>query len=359
MADQQDTVPVPETLQTLRLKLAPYGKPELGKSLWQVVNTLVPYGALWVAIVYAIRHQYSVGEIVALILLASFFLVRVFILFHDCAHGSLFASPWATRILGYVTGILTFTPYESWAHPHNIHHATYADLDHRGVGDIRTLTREEYLAAPRLKRLGYRLYRSPLVLLGPGPVFLFLIGFRFPRKGEGREERHSIWITNLAVAVVIGVLISLIGWRTYLLIQLPIVVIGATVGVWLFYVQHQFEGVYWTRHADWDPMRAALSGSSYYRLPKILQWFTGSIGLHHVHHVLPRIPNYNLQRAYEATPLLQTVRPLTLAKSLRSLRLNLWDEQHGRLISFRSLRQSAQSSPSNNNNYNPGNALPA
>lgn len=358
MVDDAGESVVPETLQALRLKLAPYGKPDLGKSLWQVVNTLVPYGALWVAIVYAIRHQYSVGEIAALILLASFFLVRVFILFHDCSHGSFFVSPRANQILGYVAGVLTFTPYESWAHPHNIHHATYADLDHRGVGDIWTLTREEYLAAPRPKRLWYRIYRSPWVLLGPGPVFLFLIGFRLPARGEGKDERHSIWITNLAVVALVGVLSSLIGWRTYLLIQLPMVVIAATIGVWLFYVQHQFEGVYWTRHADWDPMRAALSGSSYYRLPKILQWFTGNIGLHHVHHVLPRIPNYNLQRAYDATPILQTVRPLTLAKSLRSLRLNLWDEQHGRLISFRSLKESTQSSPSNNN-YNPGNALPA
>ena len=219
-----------------------------------------------------------------------------------------------------------------------MHHATVGDLDRRGTGDVYVMTVDEYLAAPKLKRIAYRLFRNPLVMFGLGPASVFLIAHRFSHKGARKRHRFSVYFTNLAIAAIIGVASLTIGFRTYLLVQLPIILIAAAVGVWLFYVQHQFEGVYWARHESWDPMRAALEGASYYKLPKVLQWFTGNIGLHHIHHVRPRIPNYNLQRCYDEVAAMQAVEPLTIRKSLRSLQLHLWDESNQKLVGFRSLR---------------------
>jgi len=263
--------------------------------------------------------------------------VRIFILFHDCCHGSFFASRRANTILGYVSGILTFTPFEDWRFAHNLHHATAGDLDRRGVGDIWTMTTEEYLKASLRKRLAYRIYRNPFVLFGPGPALLFLFFQRFSTKGAGKRERKSVFLTNVALLAIVGMASLTIGFQTYLLIQLPIILIGASLGLWLFYIQHQFESAYWVHHESWDPMKVALWGSSYFKLPQILQWFTGNIGLHHIHHVRPNIPNYNLQRCHDDTPTFHAIKPVTVRTSFQSLRLALYDEKQQKLISFRSL----------------------
>jgi omega-6 fatty acid desaturase (delta-12 desaturase) len=327
------------TIHSLRQMLLPFASPDQRRAILQLINTFIPYAVLWAMLVYMVRHEYSFAGVFTLIV-ASLFLLRIFIFFHDCAHGSFFASQRANTVLGYVAGILTFTPFKYWQHNHLIHHGTYADLDHRGVGDIWTLTVEEYRAASGLKRIGYRLYRNPTVFLGLGPGYFFLIAQRFIHHGEGKRERYSVAFTNLAIVVILWAAYMTIGLGTYLLIQLPIILIAGAMGVWLFYVQHQFEGVYWSRHDEWDPVKAALDGSSYYKLPKVLQWFTGNIGLHHIHHVLPRIPNYKLQQCYNEIPFMQEVRPLTIRRSLKSLRLNLWDEEQQKLVSFRSLKVS-------------------
>lgn len=318
--------------------LSKYEQPNLRKAVWQLLDTGVPYLTLWVLMALMVQQGYPYWMTLALAVVAAGLLVRIFIFFHDCCHGSFFASRRANRILGYVSGILTFTPYEDWRRAHAGHHATAGDLDRRGVGDVRTMTVEEYLAAPTLKRLAYRLYRNSFVMFGLGPACLSLIAHRFPHKGGGKRERHSVMFINLVVLGFIGVVSVTIGVRTYLLIQLPIMLIAGTIGVWLFYVQHQFEGVYWARHQEWDPLRAALEGSSYYKLPKVLQWFTGNIGLHHIHHVRPRIPNYNLQQCCDDILALQAVEPLTIRRSIKSLWLNLWDEKEQKLVSFRSTK---------------------
>ena len=317
--------------------LSPYQQPDLRKAIWQLVNTFVPYLALWIAMVLMLNRGVSYWTVLPLILVAGAFLVRIFIFFHDCCHGSFFASRRANRILGYVTGILTFTPYDEWRHSHARHHATVADLDRRGEGDVWTMTVVEYREAPLMKRLAYRFYRTPIVTFGLGPAFMFLLAHRFASKGAAQRERVSVIVTNLAIAAILVLAGFTIGLRTYLLIQVPIMLVAGALGVWLFYVQHVFEGVYWARHETWDSMRAAMEGSSYYKLPAVLQWVTGNIGFHHIHHIRPRIPNYHLQASYEAIPFLRTVEPVTIRGSLKSLRMNLWDEEYQRMVSFSAL----------------------
>jgi len=316
---------------------AKHRQSNLGKSLWQLLDTLVPYCGLWAAMIYTVQQGLPYWITLALSVGAGGILVSVFILFHDCCHGSFFASRRANVILGYVTGILTFTPFEDWKYAHSLHHARAGDLDRRGVGDIWTMTIEEYLAAPLPKRLWYRIYRNPFVLFGPGPALLFLFIQRFSTKGAGKKERNSVAFTNLALLFIVGVATWTIGFQTYLLIQLPIILIAGSLGLWLFYIQHQFESVYWMRHKSWEPLKVALEGSSYFKLPKILQWFSGNIGLHHIHHVRPSIPNYNLQRCYDETPAFQAVKAITIWTSVKSLRLALCDEKNQKLVGFRSL----------------------
>ena len=317
---------------------AQYGKPSLRKSSWQVANTLGPYFLLWALMILTVRRGYPYWITLVLAVGAAGILVRVFILFHDCCHGSFFTSRRANTILGYISGVLTFTPYEEWRRVHNRHHATAGDLDRRGAGDIWTLTTEEYVAAPLRKRLTYRFYRNPIILFGFGSPLLFLFLQRFSKRDAGIRERTSVLYTNLAILMVGGTVTWGIGLPAYLSIQLPIIVIAGSVGLWLFYIQHQFETAYWVRHEFWDPMRVALEGSSYFKLPKILQWFTGNIGLHHIHHVRPSIPNYNLQRCHDSVAVFQMVKPITLKESFHSLRLSLCDVQKRKLVSFRSLR---------------------
>jgi omega-6 fatty acid desaturase (delta-12 desaturase) len=261
-------------------------------------------------------------------------MIRTFILFHDCGHGSFFKSKRANDTLGIITGILTFTPYFHWRHNHAVHHATVGDLDRRGVGDVMTLTVEEYQALPGWKKFGYRIMRNPLIMFSVGSIGVFLIGHRFSSQEANRQERFSVYWTNLALVGIIVFMSITIGIKAYLLVQLPILILGTSVGVWLFYVQHNFEGVYWERHERWDFVAASLQGSSFYKLPRILKWFTGSIGYHHVHHISPRIPNYFLEKCHNDNPIFQAVKPLTLWSSRRSLFLRLWDEERKMLVSF-------------------------
>lgn len=305
-------------------------------SLWQVFNTLIPYFILWYLMYRSLEISYWLT--LALAIPAVGFYTRTFIIFHDCGHGSFFRSKKANTIIGYLTGVITFTPYHQWRHDHAIHHATAGDLDRRGTGDVLTLTVDEYLELPFWKRLGYRLYRNPFVLLLLGPPLMFTIGYRFSHPTAGRRERASVYWTNLALLAIVVGLSWAIGIKAYLMVQLPIIIIASSVGVWLFYVQHNFEGAYWVRHDEWDYAKAGLRGSSYYKLPKILQWFTGNIGFHHIHHLSPRIPNYYLERCQKENSIFQQVKPLTFISSLKSMNLRLWDEQGRRLVGYRHLK---------------------
>ena len=269
---------------------------------------------------------------------AGLFLVRIFIIFHDCTHRAFFRSYKANTVLGYISGTLTFTPYDSWRHHHSIHHNTASDLDRRGTGDVRILTVAEYENASWSKRLIYRLYRNPFIMFGLGPLLIFFISERLPSKNAGRRDRISVYITNVAIAGIITAASLSFGFRMYFLIQFPVILIGGAVGVWLFFVQHPFEGVYWARHSQWDRTRAAMEGVSFYHLPKVLQWISGHIGLHHIHHTRARIPNYNLQKCYNEVSELRVVRPLRILESFRCVGLKLWDEKQGRLVGYRSAK---------------------
>jgi omega-6 fatty acid desaturase (delta-12 desaturase) len=307
-------------------------------------NTLIPYAALWVLMYVSLSISYWL--LVPLAVLAAGFLVRIFIIHHDCGHGAYFKSRRANDVWGFITGVLTLTPYYLWRWEHAVHHAASGDLDRRGTGDVWTLTVQEYLEASRWKKFSYRLARNPLVLFVIAPLFLFLIKHRIPNAKAGKRERISVHWTNLAVAMVALVMIAIFGLKTYLLLQVSIIAMAGSAGVWLFYVQHQFEGVYWERAEHWDYVTASLQGSSFYKLPKVLQWFTGSIGFHHIHHLSARIPNYNLERCHKAEPLFQTVKPVTLFSSFKSFTFRLWDEQSRRLVGYphlRTLRQQVRS----------------
>jgi omega-6 fatty acid desaturase (delta-12 desaturase) len=233
-----------------------------------------------------------------------------------------------------VTGLLTFVPSYSWSHEHAKHHAAAGDLDNRGDGDIWTLTLQEYLAFPRRKRMWYRIYRNPVSLFGIGPLYTFLIRYRFWRQRDSTRARWSTIRTNVVLLGIVLVMSLTIGVKAYLMIQLPILLLGTTAGVWLFYVQHQFEGIYWERHEKWSFVREAIEGSSFYKLPRVLQWFTGNIGFHHVHHLSPRIPNYHLQKCHESHAMFTAVQPLTLWSSLQSFAFRLWDEEEKKLVSY-------------------------
>jgi len=320
----------------VRQTLAKYHSPRLGKSLWQIVNSVVPYLVLWTLAYFSLEVSYLLTLVLAIP--TAGFLVRIFIIFHDCVHGSFFKSHKANDLLGIITGILTYTPYYQWKKNHSIHHDTAGDLDLRGVGDVWTMTVDEYLTSSPWKRLGYRLYRNPLVMFVLGPVYMVLIGNRLPRKKMDRKELFSIHLTNLALVGLLILAGQTIGLKDFLLVLLPVNVIGFGAGFWLFYVQHQFEGVYWEKHQEWDYVSSALKGSSFYKLPKILQWFTGRIGYHHIHHLCPRIPNYYLAKCYGESPLFQEVPPITLFSSLRSLTFRLWDQQSNRLVGFGHIR---------------------
>jgi omega-6 fatty acid desaturase (delta-12 desaturase) len=324
------------TKPDLRQAIRKYEQPNLSKAVFQLANTFIPYAVLCVLMYFSYKAGYSYWVTLGLAMVAGGLLVRIFIFFHDCAHQSFFASPRANSVLGFICGILTFTPFEEWRMSHGWHHNTSGDLDRRGKGDVWTLTTEEFRAASKSMRFWYRFFRHPVVLLGLGPAFLFMVSYRYPHKGSKRRQKNSVMITNAAILTMLVVASLTIGFKAYALIQFPIIFFAGVIGVWLFYIQHQFEGVYWSRHDQWDPIKASLYGSSYYKLPKVIQWFTGNIGIHHIHHLRSRIPNYNLQSAYDDTKAFLDVEPLTIRKSITCLKLKLWDEKGQKLVGFKS-----------------------
>jgi omega-6 fatty acid desaturase (delta-12 desaturase) len=318
-----------------------YRTPDVRRSLWQLADTAVPFAALWVGMLLAVERAYWLTLLLAVP--AAAFLIRLFIIQHDCGHGSFLRSARASNALGFVLGVLTLTPYGYWRRVHAIHHASSGNLERRGFGDIDTLTVREYAGRSRWQRLGYRLYRNPLVLFGIGPVYQFAVKHRLPMivPRSWKRERRSIHWTNLALALTVTAMVLVIGARRFLLVQVPITLLASSLGVWLFYVQHQFRDTYWEHEPAWDFVAAGLRGSSYYALPRVLQWLTGSIGLHHIHHLNSRIPNYRLQECLEENPALQHVARLSLWRSLQCIFLKLWDEEQGRLVGYRSARRLA------------------
>jgi omega-6 fatty acid desaturase (delta-12 desaturase) len=315
-----------------RETLAPYARPHLGRSLLDVATSVVPYFGLSAAMYYALGVSYWLA--LAIAIPAAGFLVRTFILFHDCSHGSFLPSKRANMWLGTILGLLVYSPFLRWRHDHAIHHATSGDLDRRGGGDVRTLTVAEYRALPSRAQLAYRIFRNPLVMFGVGPIIALLVGPRLVSRDARPRLRRSVIGTNFALLALIGALCWLLGWRDYLLVQAPTVLLAGSAGIWLFYVQHQFEDAYWESTDGWSYADAALRGSSYLKLPKVLQFFSGNIGLHHVHHLSARIPNYNLQRAHDENPIFHDVPVLSLADGLRAVRLKLWDEDRARMVTF-------------------------
>ena len=320
-----------------KLLVERFQKSSRWRASWQILDTVLVYVGLWALIGWSLRVSWWLT--VPLAVLAGLFLVRVFIIFHDCGHGSFFASRRANAFWGFVTGLLTFTPYYHWRGDHAIHHGTTGDLSRRGVGDLWTMTVQEYLSSTRWKKIGYRLARNPFVLFCVAPVVLIVGLQRFPRAGASTTERRSVWVMNAAVAVMVAGLSLLLGIVPYLVVQSIILMVAGAVGLWLFYLQHQFESAYWEHGEDWNYVEAALKGSSYFKLPRVLQWFSGNIGFHHVHHLGPRIPNYYLEACHRSDPLFSSVVPLSIWSALGSLGLKVWDESAKKLVSWRHLRR--------------------
>ena len=313
---------------------AAYEAPNHRRSIAQILATVVPLAVLWATMLYTLEHGYWLTILLAVP--TAGFLVRLFLIQHDCAHGSLFRSPLANDVLGSVIGVMTLTPFYYWRRLHLMHHAASGNLDRRGHGDIKTLTVSEYRRLSLLRRLSYRLYRNPLVLFGIGPVLYFGIVQRFctPRLTRCTRERASVYATNAGLLVLLTALSWALGIQRLLLVGVPVLVLASSAGVWLFYVQHQFEEAYWETGDGWGYREAAMHGSSYYVLPKLLEWLTCHIGLHHIHHLRPRIPNYRLQRCLDENPILQHADRLTLRRSLKCASLKLWDEELKRLVPY-------------------------
>jgi acyl-lipid omega-6 desaturase (Delta-12 desaturase) len=315
-----------------RPTLAEYAHPHLGRGLLELMTSVVPYLAISFLMYRTLAVSYPLALVLAIP--AAGFLVRTFVVFHDCAHGSLLASKRANRHLGRFLGLFVLSPYARWRHDHAVHHATSGDLARRGVGDIVTLTVDEYWARGWAGRLGYRIVRNPLLMFGLGPVIAMIVGPRIATRSQRPRLRHSVFATDVALVLIVGGLCALMGWENFLLVWAPPAMLAGSVGIWLFYVQHQFEDAYWQGSDEWSFADAALRGSSYLKLPKILQFFTGNIGLHHVHHLNARIPNYRLQRAHDENAIFHNVPTLSLWDGLRAVRLKLWDEQSGKLVTF-------------------------
>jgi omega-6 fatty acid desaturase (delta-12 desaturase) len=324
-----------------RASVARHEQPSLRHSLVDVATSVFPYLALTVAMYLSL--QVSVWITLALAIPAAGFLLRTFVVFHDCAHGSFLATKRGNLWLGRFTALLVFQPFGNWRHNHAVHHGTSGDLDRRGTGDVPTLTVEEYMARPWKARLGYRLFRNPLVMFGLGPIWSLMIGPRIWSNKMRQRQRRSVIATNLVLAFTIGAIVWLTGFDAWLLVQMPIAILAGTMGVFLFYVQHQFEDVYWESSEKWNYADAALQGSSYLKLPKLFQFFSGNIGLHHVHHLSAKIPNYNLQRAHDENPIFHDVPVLSVRDGLRSIRLKVIDPASGRLLTWSQVRAYAVS----------------
>ena len=316
--------------------LEPYAKPRLSLSLLDILTSVVPYLALTVLMYLLLDVSYWL--VLAVGVFAAGFLLRTFIVFHDCTHGSFLPSRQANRWVGIFCGLLVLQPFENWRADHWAHHGSAGDLDRRGQGDVPTLTLSEYRAQSWRGRLGYRLFRNPLVMFGIGPVYSLMVMPRFWGSQAGQAQRRSVMATNVGVAIAVTMMCLIVGWQEFLLVQVPPLLLAGTAGVWLFYVQHQFEDVYWENTEDWSYADAALRGSSYLKLPKVLQFFTGNIGLHHVHHLNARVPNYRLQRAHDENPIFHDVPVLTFWDGIRATRLKVIDDASGRLLTWREAR---------------------
>ena len=325
--------------------LAAYAQPNLRRSLFEILTSIVPYVAGSVLMYLALDVSYLLT--LALALPTAGFLVRTFVVFHDCAHGSFTRSKRGNRYVGRFLGLFVLSPFGRWRHDHAIHHATSGDLERRGVGDIITLTVSEYRARQWRGRLAYRVIRNPVVMFGLGPVIAMIVGPRIATRSQRPRLRHSVLVTDVVLLVAIGGLCWLIGWENFLLVWAPPAMLAGSVGIWLFYVQHQFEDAYWQNPADWDYTDAALRGSSYLKLPKVMQYFSGNIGLHHIHHLNARIPNYRLQSAHDENPIFHQVPMLSFWDALRTVKLKLWDEERGKLVTF---AQARLTHPPNNSN---------
>jgi omega-6 fatty acid desaturase (delta-12 desaturase) len=316
--------------------LAPYAEPRVGRAVLDLATSVFPYLAL-IAAMYALL-QFSYVLVLVLAVPAAGFMLRTFIVFHDCTHGSFLPSRRLNAWVGVVCSVLVFAPFQSWRYEHAVHHATAGDLDQRGMGDVDTITVAEYRGRSWLRRLEYRIMRNPFVLLTLGPVWALMLEPRLVPAWARKRFWRQIIATDSALVALVGALVVLFGWEAVAVVQLPGAMLAGAAGVWLFYVQHQFEDVYWQRHDRWSFQDSALRGSSYLKLPKVLQFFTGNIGLHHIHHLHPRIPNYNLQRAHDDNPLFHDVPTLSLWGGIRALRLKLYDEERGRLVTFAATR---------------------
>ncbi|WP_010281820.1 fatty acid desaturase [Bacillus timonensis] len=323
--------------RSLRKQVAPFEKSNFKASLFQLLNTVIPYLGLWVLAYYSLNISYLLTFAIGVV--AAGFLVRIFIIFHDCCHHSFFKNRTANKIIGTISGILTLFPYSKWGHDHSVHHATSSNLDKRGTGDIWVMTVEEYLEASALQRLCYRIYRNPFVMFILGPIYVFLIENRFNRKKARKKERLNTYITNLGIVVLFAIIIWAIGWQSFLIVQGTIFMISGIAGVWLFYVQHTFEDSYFEEDENWEYVKAAVEGSSFYKLPKPLQWLTGNIGYHHVHHLSPRVPNYKLEEVHNQTAPLQHVPTITLKTSLKSLKFRLWDEEEKVFVGYGKIKE--------------------
>ncbi len=317
--------------------VAEFEKPCRWRASWQLSTTVGLYAATWAVMYFAL--QVSAWAVVPLIPLAGGLLVRIFIIFHDCCHNSFYKTGRLNQVLGYLTGVLVFTPFKHWRWEHSVHHATAGDLDRRGIGDIWTLTVDEYLKMPRRMRIAYRAARNPFILFFLAPLYLFVVRERFASAGASKAARRGVLLTNLGVITMVATGCWVFGILPFLLIQLGVLWTAAAAGVWLFYVQHQFEGVYWERHEHWEYTAAALEGSSYYKLPKLLQWFSGNIGFHHIHHLSSKIPNYHLEACHYSHPAFREIKPLTIWSSLKSFSFRLWDEAAGELVGWKRLRE--------------------
>ncbi|MFJ7994966.1 fatty acid desaturase [Peribacillus frigoritolerans] len=325
-----------QNTKSLRKQIAPFEQSTTKQSIWQIINTLGPFIILWYLAYISLSVSYWLALIPAVF--AAGFLTRIFIIFHDCTHHSFFKDRRANRIVGTIMGVLTLFPFDQWGHEHSVHHATSGNLDKRGTGDIWTLTVDEYLAAPFKLRFAYRFYRNPLVMFGLGPIYVFLLKNRFNRKGARKKEKNNTYLTNALIVVFAALLCLAVGWQSFLLVQGSIFMISGSIGIWLFYVQHTFEDSYFEENEEWEYVLAAVEGSSFYKLPKLMQFLTGNIGYHHVHHLSPRVPNYKLEMAHNNTQPLENVPTITLATSLRSLRFRLWDEESKNFVSFKDIK---------------------